>query len=401
MLAPASSAPAMRGRAVRTIAEQVPSEGHQGVDPQTFRDVAGHLASGVTVITTRSAEGDHGMTVSSVTSLSLTPPMMLACLNKAVPTAVAVARTGRYAINILGQGHGRLARQFAVPSEDKFADVELEDGLLGVPLLADALAHLECRVVEQVTGGTHTIFIGLVERATARHGNPLAYFRGGFGRFEFERDDAVYQAARRRILDRMYAADTVLNLEDFAFALGVGKTAMFYALTRLTSDGLVRRDSLRGYVIVPFDARTSDEAFDARRVIELGVVDLTIGRVSRADLAELRDRFETMAALLVADRFVDFDGYLDANYGFHGKVVELAGNSQLLAAFRRLSIKDVMARAFGVTPVTSQRFIEAQRALTEAFEAADATAARRAVNEYAQLAKERAREILAQIGGRL
>jgi flavin reductase (DIM6/NTAB) family NADH-FMN oxidoreductase RutF/DNA-binding GntR family transcriptional regulator len=373
----------------------------QGIDPQTFRDVVGYLASGVTVITTRSAEGDHGMTVSSVTSLSLTPPMMLACLNNAAPTAAAVARTGRYAVNILGQGHGRIARQFAAPSEDKFADVKLEEGLLGGPLLADALAHLECRVIEQVTGGTHSVFIGLVERATARPGDPLTYFRGGFGRFEFDRDDAVYQAARKQILDRMYGPDTALNLEDFAFALGVDETAMFYALTRLTSDGLVRRDSRRGYVIVAFDASISDEAFDARKAIELGVVELTIGRVRRAELSELRARFEAMAALLVGDRFVDFEGYLDANYAFHEKVVALAGNSQLLDAFRRLSIRDVMARAFGATPVTSQRYIEVQRALTEAFENADAAAARRAVNDYARLAKERAREILAQMGGRL
>jgi flavin reductase (DIM6/NTAB) family NADH-FMN oxidoreductase RutF/DNA-binding GntR family transcriptional regulator len=377
------------------------SQAGGGVDPQRFRDVVGHLASGVTVITTRTADGDHGMTASSVTSLSLAPPMMLVCLNNAAPTTDAVAHAGRYAINVLGQGHGHLAHQFAVPSDDKFAQVAVEDGELDVPLLSEALAHLECRVVEKVTAGTHSIFLGLVQRATARSGHPLTYFRGGFGRFEFERDDAVYQAARQRVLDRTYAANTVVNLEDFAFELGVDKAAAFYALTRLTGDGLLRRDSQRGYVVVPFDVRTSDDAFEARRAIELGVVDTVVGKVSPAALAELRRRFETMSALLVGERFVDFEGYLDANYAFHEYVVSLAKNTQLSAAFRRLSIRDVMARAFGATPVTSRLFIDVQRLLTEAFEAEDVEAARAAVNQYAQVAKDRARQVLAQIGGQL
>jgi DNA-binding GntR family transcriptional regulator len=87
--------------------------------------------------------------------------------------------------------------------------------------------------------------------------------------------------------------------------------------TRLTADGLIRRDPDRGYVIVPFDTRTSDETFDARCAIELGVIDMVVGRVPQDELPDLRNRVETMAALLVGNRFVDFDRYLDANYAFH------------------------------------------------------------------------------------
>lgn len=371
------------------------------VDQSTFRHVVGHLASGVTVITTRLPDGDHGMTASSVTSLSMDPPMMLACLHRAAPTAAAVAEAGAYAVNILGQGSGHLAQQFAAPSADKFRGAAVREGVLGLPLLADALAHLECRVAETVTGGTHIVFLGRVVHADARGGEPLTYFRGGFGRFEFARDDEVYQAARQRVLDRTYAADDVLDLDDLAFDLGVDKAATFYALTRLTTDGLVRRDSDRGYVIVPFDVRTSEEVFDARRAIELGVIEMTVGKLPEVELVELRARFDAMAALLVGERFVDFSGYLDANYAFHERVVSLAGNAQLTTAFSRLSIKSVMARSFGATPVTSQKFIEVQRALTEAFEAADPAAARAAVHAYAELAKQRAREVLALTGGQL
>lgn len=223
-------------------------------------------------------------------------------------------------------------------------------------------------MVEKVVGGTHTVFFGRVVSASATDGPPLTYFRGGFGKFEFSRDDAVYRRARQQVLDRVYAPGDVVVLEHVAESLGVDEAAAFYALTRLAGDGLVRRDPKAGYVITPFDARASDATFDARLAIEMGVVDLVMSRDEPADLSDLRARFDEMAALLVDDRFVDFDAYLDANYRFHEAFVRLAGNPVLTAAFGGLSIKQVMTRSFGSTPVTSQLFIDAQRRMTEAFE---------------------------------
>jgi flavin reductase (DIM6/NTAB) family NADH-FMN oxidoreductase RutF/DNA-binding GntR family transcriptional regulator len=371
------------------------------VDPERFRHVVGHLASGVTVLTTADDDQSFGMTASSVTSLSLDPPLMLACVNNAVPTAAAVARVGKYVINVLGERQGELAHQFAVPSSDKFRDVRVHTGKLGVPVLSDALAHLECDVIEQFGGGTHSVFIGRVLSATAAEGQPLAYFRGDFGRFEFARDDSTYRKARQQVLSRVYPANEVIVLEDLADRLAVDRAAAFYALTRLAADGLVRRDPDRGYVVTQFDVGTSDETFDARLAIELGVIELSIGRSTPAELAELRARFERMAALLVGDRFVDFDGYLDANYAFHEHLVSLAHNQLLTTTFGGLSIKSVMTRSFGSTPVTSQKFIDVQRDLTEAFERADAAAAKESAQTYCILAKQRVREILSHTGGRL
>jgi flavin reductase (DIM6/NTAB) family NADH-FMN oxidoreductase RutF/DNA-binding GntR family transcriptional regulator len=371
------------------------------VDAATFRHVVGHLPSGVTLVTTRTAEGDFGMTASSVTSLSVSPPMMLACLNRSSVTCTAVAEAGAYVVNVLGQGHGHLAQQFATAGADKFTGVRVTRGLRDLPVLADALARIECEVVEEVSAATHTIFLGRVVRADAAEGSPLTYFRGGFGRFEFARDDAVYQHARQQVLERMYAADAVLQLDDLAYQLDVDKAAAFYALTRLTADGLVRRDPDRGYVVVPFDARTSDATFDARAAIELGVIDMVAGRVPGPELAELRRRFDAMAALLVGERFVDFDRYLDANYAFHEGLVALAHSGPLTTAFAQLHIKTVMTRSFGVTPVTSQSFIDAQRGITEGIERGNADAARAAVYHYTDLAKARVRQILEQTGGRL
>jgi flavin reductase (DIM6/NTAB) family NADH-FMN oxidoreductase RutF/DNA-binding GntR family transcriptional regulator len=371
------------------------------VEPVHFRHVVGHLASGVTVVTTAVEEKAHGMTASSVTSLSADPPMMLACLNNAVPTAQAVATAGSYVVNVLGEHQGDLAHQFAVASQDKFRNVPVHTGELGLPMLTDALAHIECEVTERVVGGTHTIFLGRVVAAGAGNGQPLTYFRGGFGRFEFGRDDRAYQEARQLVLGRVYPADHVIAVEDLALELEVEESSAFYALTRLAGDGLVRRDPDLGYVIDAFDVGTSDDTFDARLAVELGVIDLVIDTVTPEELAELRRRFEAMAELLVGDRFVDFHAYLDANYAFHEYFVSLAHNSLLTTTFGTLSIKSVMTRSFGSTPVTSERFVRVQGALVEAMEQRDRAMARRAARDYCDAAKQRVREILDHTGGRL
>ena len=371
------------------------------VDPHQFRHVVGHLPSGVTVVTTQVGGRRFGMTASSVTSLSADPPMMLACINNAVPTADAVTRSGGYVVNILGEHQGELAHQFAVASKDKFRSVAVRKGASGMPLLADALAHIECEVTERVVGGTHTIFLGRVVSATAGDGQPLTYYRGGFGRFEFAKDDETYRRARQLVLSRVFPAGDVIIPEELATHLDADPPATFYALTRLSADGLVHRDPDRGYVIAPFDVRTSDETFDARLAIELGVIDIAMGRATVEELHELRVRFDRMAALLVGDRFVDFHEYLDANYAFHEHVVSLAHNALLTTTFGGLSIKSVMTRSFGSTPVTSEKFVRVQGQLVDAFERADAAAAKDAARSYCELAKERVREILAVTGGRL
>jgi flavin reductase (DIM6/NTAB) family NADH-FMN oxidoreductase RutF len=153
------------------------------VDRERFRSVMGHFASGVTVISTRYEGIDYGLTASAVSSLSLDPPMLLICVNKTSNTRVAIEASGVFVVNILGEKQSKVARQFATSRPDKFADLSVSYGELGVPLLDDMLATIECRVVEIVSGGTHTVFLAEVEAAQAREGMPLTYFRGRMGRF--------------------------------------------------------------------------------------------------------------------------------------------------------------------------------------------------------------------------
>jgi flavin reductase (DIM6/NTAB) family NADH-FMN oxidoreductase RutF len=150
-------------------------------DPAVFRDVIGHFATGVTIITTREGDIDFGVTVSAVTSLSLEPPMLLVCLNGSSRTGQAVARTRGFAVNILGARQIELAQLFATPRDDKFASLDVGYGDLGHPLLGDAIAHVECEVVEEARGGTHTVFLAEVRRAERFEGEPLLYYRGQLG----------------------------------------------------------------------------------------------------------------------------------------------------------------------------------------------------------------------------
>jgi 4-nitrophenol 2-monooxygenase / 4-nitrocatechol 4-monooxygenase, reductase component len=149
-----------------------------------YREAAGHFTTGVAVITTLHEGRRYGVTASAVSSLSLDPPMLLVCLNRGLATRDAVVATRRFAVNVLAEDQAAIAMQFATRAPDKFAGVPLADGIEGVPLLTDALAHLQCTLVDPVDAATHTVLLAEVDEVGVGDGSPLAYFRGSFGRFE-------------------------------------------------------------------------------------------------------------------------------------------------------------------------------------------------------------------------
>jgi flavin reductase (DIM6/NTAB) family NADH-FMN oxidoreductase RutF len=205
------------------------------VPDEVFRDVIGRFASGVTIITTTADDGDHGTTASAVTSLSMDPPMLLICLNKTSDTQAAVLRSGVFGVNILAEDQGQVAYQFARKGPDKFAGVGVIRGRSGIPLVENALAHLECEVDETVTGGTHTVFLARVKEAAGKEGAPLTYFRGRFGRLESVREEEAYQAVRRYVLERRCALDQPLEPTEVAEALGIEPGAAVVRLERVRS----------------------------------------------------------------------------------------------------------------------------------------------------------------------
>jgi flavin reductase (DIM6/NTAB) family NADH-FMN oxidoreductase RutF len=156
------------------------------IDTSEFRRVIGHLAAGVTVITTRRPDGSPcGLTASAVCSLSLNPTLLLVCIDQDSDTHDCIRSSGRFVVNVLAEGKGEtLARRFAMGEPgDKFVGVAFRDERTGAPVLDEALAWMDCRVTDRAQGGDHTVFMGEVMAADAAEGTPLVYYRGGYGRF--------------------------------------------------------------------------------------------------------------------------------------------------------------------------------------------------------------------------
>ena len=155
------------------------------VEPDLFRSVLGRFASSVTVLSARDAAGnDHGMTVSAFSSVSLNPPLILACVEKTASIYPTLAITDYIGLSILSEEQEPYSRRFAEKDTDRFDDLEIQRGEHGVALLIGALAHLECRIVARHDGGDHTIFVAGVEKAAALSGRPLLYYRGGYAQLE-------------------------------------------------------------------------------------------------------------------------------------------------------------------------------------------------------------------------
>jgi flavin reductase (DIM6/NTAB) family NADH-FMN oxidoreductase RutF len=143
-----------------------------------MRRTIGRFATGVAVVTTLDGGKPHGMTVNSLTSVSLTPPLLLVCLTTGARTTDAVVNAGRFAVNILSARQEEIALRFARRGADHFEGLELTYGDHAVPVVPDALAHLECAVERHFDAGDHLVVIGQVDRVCDREGEPLA-FRGG------------------------------------------------------------------------------------------------------------------------------------------------------------------------------------------------------------------------------
>ena len=151
------------------------------VEPERFRAVMGHFATGVAVVTVDAPGGPQGMTANAVASLSLDPVLVLVCFDNGARTLPEVERAGRFGVNVLAAGQEHLARRFASKDEGKFAEVahSVHDG---IPVLDGALAWVGCTLEQLVPGGDHTIGIGAVHAAElgAPDTEPLIWYRGDY-----------------------------------------------------------------------------------------------------------------------------------------------------------------------------------------------------------------------------
>lgn len=374
------------------------------VDPlpaSAFRHAIGHFTSGVTVLTTRSDGQDFGATASAVTSLSMEPPMLLVCVNLKSATQRAIEASGSFGVNILSADQGPLAARFATSIADKFEGVAYRRGELGMALLDGALAQLECTVSDTIIGGTHRVFLAEVRTASVRDGDPLAYYRGQFGRFGLTQDDDALDRVHRLVLRRSLPLEEPLDPQVLAVRLEVPVTSVLYALTRLLADHLVERRAATGFFQVPVDVERCDAAFEAKRVIDAGAAVLAI---ERAHDAELEALVATAAAMPSSDVVTDaaaVDGYVAANDGFHEQMIALAANPALLDAYRRLNLPGIMTQVLGHRNAESDELVNDHLLLAGAMRERDLGRVQELLETHHRRGLEAYRAAIESSGGRI
>lgn len=148
------------------------------IDQRTFRDALGRFATGVTVVTMETESGPNGITVNAFLSLSLEPPLVGVSIDRSAGAHDSLERAGRYGVSVLDEGQRPLSERFAgMAVAPTFRWERLGDA----PVLAGALVQLDCRIVAAHATGDHTLFVGEVEHASLREGEPLLYYRGRYG----------------------------------------------------------------------------------------------------------------------------------------------------------------------------------------------------------------------------
>jgi 3-hydroxy-9,10-secoandrosta-1,3,5(10)-triene-9,17-dione monooxygenase reductase component len=151
------------------------------VEPAMLRFVMGHFATGVAVITGMDGDEPVGLTVQSLTSVSLDPPLLLFCPQRTSTSWPRIAPRGAFAVNILHADQREACDRLAAPGGRKFEGIRWSPGRCGAPLLEGALAYAECSVEAIHEAGDHHVVIGQVtESGTIRPGEPLLYYRGRF-----------------------------------------------------------------------------------------------------------------------------------------------------------------------------------------------------------------------------
>lgn len=154
------------------------------VEPGVMRRALGHFPTGVVVVTADTPEGKVGMTLQSFMSLSLEPALILLSVARTSKSWPAIREAGRFVVNILAEGQGTLARQFAASGTDKFADVAVTDTPdASGPVLDGAVAWIDCELTDEFDGGDHIIVVAQVRTLSPDEvacAAPLVFHRSKF-----------------------------------------------------------------------------------------------------------------------------------------------------------------------------------------------------------------------------
>jgi flavin reductase (DIM6/NTAB) family NADH-FMN oxidoreductase RutF len=315
----------------------------------TFREAAGRFASGVTVVTTRAAEGAYGVTVSSFASLSLNPLLVTVSISQSSQLLEHVRSVEAFAVSVLANDQQQVAGYFATsgrrPEPAGFSAVPTIVYETGAPIIEGCLSWFDCILEDILPGGDHEILVGRVAAAGGRSGEPLVYWAGGYRALTHDMGPELVEG--RASTGSALISDQLANASD-------GLAVAYHILDVGASEMLEAQDSIEPAIAALAAARTPTAEW--RR------------------LEELVDQSE-----LVVDQPEEFSRLA---LGFHGAIAEASGNRVLQAALASLSqVQSSHYRDRG-SPNSARAAVAGHRRLLSALRSGDAEAAREEMRSH-------------------
>lgn len=206
-------------------------------------------------------------------------------------------------------------------------------------------------------------------------------------------NEQVYETLRGRLLRREPGAGAKLSLHELAAELGVSRSPVHHALTRLVSEGLLTVQARRGYYVTPMTRDAVVEGYDVRLALELHAAEASVGRL---DSAQLRTFRRLSDATEVAISHEEWD---TANAAFHEFQIDVAGNTLLSQFYRELTVNLMMQVIRGGRLEGGEYLVTEHRAIVDAFEAADIEAVRQAIRVHIETGKRIGLEAIERAGG--
>ena len=208
-------------------------------------------------------------------------------------------------------------------------------------------------------------------------------------------NDQIYEELRGRVLSRHHAAGEKLSLHGLAAELGVSRSPVHHALTRLVSEGLLTVKSRHGYYVTPVTASALAEGYEVRLALELHAAECTVGRLEVSKLEVFRTLLDATAAA------ISHEQWDSANAAFHEYQVDLVGNALLSRFYRELSVNLMMQVIRGGHVEGHANLVTEHRRIVEAFEAGELDAARSAIRDHIETGRRIALDTIERAGGAL
>ena len=205
--------------------------------------------------------------------------------------------------------------------------------------------------------------------------------------------DRVYEELRTRLLTRRHVPGEKLSLHELAAELGVSRSPVHHALTRLVSEGLLTVRARRGYYVTPVTAEALAEGYDVRLALELHAAERTVGRVTVGELEELRTLLDQTASS------ISHEEWDSANAAFHEFQIDLARNELLSGFYRELSVNLMMQVLRGGRVEGHSDLVTEHARIVDAFALADSNGVEQAIREHIATGRRIALNAIERAGG--